>query len=87
HKEAKLLNKASGEYGQLLRKHFGNLVFGPEYPMVSRIRNYYIKQILIKQPRTAKMADVKHIILSVDEEFRKIAKYKAIRVLFDVDPQ
>ena len=87
HKDAQLLNKASAEYGKMLRHHFGNFIYGPEYPMVSRIRNYYIKQIMIKQPRTANMAEIKDTIHSVDEEFRKIAKYKAIRVLFDVDPQ
>jgi primosomal protein N' (replication factor Y) len=59
HKKAAELNKAAYLYGKMLREKFGAAVLGPEYPMVSRIRNYFIKQIIIKQPRTADMAEVK----------------------------
>ncbi len=87
HRKPEILNKAAYEYGKLLREKFGKSVFGPEYPMVSRIRNYFIKQIMIKQPRTTNMAEVKNMIISVDEKFRKTAQFKSILVQFDVDPQ
>ncbi|HEY0175500.1 MAG TPA: primosomal protein N', partial [Pedobacter sp.] len=43
HKDANLLNAAAAHFATLLRAQLGTRVLGPEQPLVSRIRNYYIK--------------------------------------------
>ena len=73
--------------GADLKAVFGNRMIGPEYPLVARIRNYYIKQIMIKNPRNTNHASVKALINDVLENFRKQGKYRSVIVQFDVDPQ
>jgi len=87
HKDFKVLNNAADVFGNILRSKFGNMVYGPEFPMVSRIRLFYIKQLLIKLPRNKSQFEMKSIILESLEEFRKLAAYKSVLVNFDVDPQ
>jgi primosomal protein N' (replication factor Y) len=87
HKDHHLLNEASSAFGKQIKELFGKDVYGPEFPMVSRVRSYFIKQIMIKQARTAKMDEAKKKILVTLVDFRKLAKYKAVQVQFDVDPQ
>ncbi len=48
HKKADLLHEASIVFAKELRARFGKMVYGPEYPLVSRIRSLYIKHIMIK---------------------------------------
>ena len=87
HKDFKVLNKAATVFGNILRSKFGDLVYGPEFPMVSRIKLYFIKQILLKLPRNKSQADMKRVLLVSLDEFRKLTAYKSVKVQFDVDPQ
>lgn len=87
HKDSGRLNEGASIFGKQLRAVFGDRVYGPEYPLVGRIRSFYIKQIMIKTPRNADMALVKNKIVLAFEDFRTLAKFKSILVHFDVDPQ
>ena len=48
HKDPEIVNNQSIYLAKELRKHFGERVIGPEFPLVGRIRNYYIKTIMLK---------------------------------------
>jgi len=87
HKDFKILNRAADVFGNILRSKFGNLIYGPEFPMVSRIRLYYIKQIMLKMARGRSQFEMKKILILSLDEFRKLAAYKSVIVQFDVDPQ
>jgi primosomal protein N' (replication factor Y) (superfamily II helicase) len=86
HKEPEPLNKAAAELARALRKEFPKQILGPEYPIVSRIRNYYIKEILIKLKRDATLADSKEKIRTMISTFLKTTAHKQVRVVVDVDP-
>ena len=86
HRDARLLNEAAKELSIMFRESFGNKVLGPEYPMVSRIKNLYIKNILIKIERSDNLKDKKQTILKTIGNFRTLGKYKSVRISIDVDP-
>ena len=46
----------------LLRKSFGNRVLGPEYPAISRKRNYYHKNVLLKIEQEGSIIEAKTIL-------------------------
>ena len=48
HKDYKIVNLASKDLSKMLRKSYGLNVLGPEYPVVSRIKNKFLKNILLK---------------------------------------
>ncbi|MEI7982400.1 MAG: primosomal protein N' [Bacteroidota bacterium] len=87
HKDPELLNKAAGELGKALRKTFGKRVLGPEFPVVARIMNYYIKHILLKIEREASPNVVKAKLSEVVDDFQKLASFRPVKILMDVDPQ
>jgi len=86
HKDPKLLNQGAAELAQQLRDKFGKRVLGPEYPMISRIKNLYIKNILIKIEKGSSISKSKEIIIEQIENFKKHSDVKQVRVQVDVDP-
>ena len=62
------------------------MVIGPEYPLVSRIKNYYIKHIMIKSPKTISQKKVKQTISLARENYLNVTRYRPVIVQFDVDP-
>jgi primosomal protein N' (replication factor Y) (superfamily II helicase) len=86
HKEPEPLNQAAAELARMLRKEFPKQILGPEYPMIPRIRNYYIKEILIKLRRDATLAASKEKIKTMLSGFLKTTTYKQLRLVVDVDP-
>ena len=87
HKKAEILNEGAAVLTRDLREKFGKLVYGPEYPLVGRVRNFYIKQTLLKIPKRANLSEVKSNIYKSLIRTKTIAKYRSIIVQFDVDPQ
>ncbi len=87
HKDPEVLNKASDELAQQFRLLFGNRVLGPEYPLVSRIMNYYLKQIIIKIERSLSQTEIKKKLMQEIMEFSKRKEFKNLRLVMDVDPQ
>jgi primosomal protein N' (replication factor Y) (superfamily II helicase) len=87
HKDQSLLNKAANELAVRLKKTFGNRVLGPEYPIVSRVMNFYLKQILIKFERNSSMISMKSALIKDMEGFYSDGKFSSVRVIIDVDPQ
>jgi primosomal protein N' (replication factor Y) len=87
HKDPAVLNKASEELTKRLKKLFGNRVLGPEYPLVSRIMNYYLKQIMVKTERSSSQTEMKKKLSLEIEEFSKLKEFSPLRLIIDVDPQ
>jgi len=86
HKDPRLLNEASREFAMMLREKLGNRILGPEYPLISRIKNLYIKNVLVKLERDEKLAGKKKVILEIIDKFRGESSYKSVRIVIDVDP-
>lgn len=86
HRDSGVLDKAAAELAQSLRSRFGSRVLGPEYPMVGRIRNEYLKKIMIKLEKGTALKESKNIINNTISSLRAEPSYKQLRVLIDVDP-
>ena len=62
-------------------------VLGPVDPTISRVRNLYHKQLLVKFLDNASRNKIKEIVVSSLKSFEAIGAYRSIRVSIDVDPQ
>ena len=80
------LNTAAELFAKRLRPMFKNNLLGPEYPVVSRVKNQYIKQILIKFDRNDNSMKIKDLIKNEIESFRRNNEYKVVSISIDVDP-
>ncbi|HLN52886.1 MAG TPA: primosomal protein N' [Lentimicrobium sp.] len=86
HKDEKLLDSGAAKLAEMLRPTFKFRMLGPEYPNVSRIKNYYLKNILIKIGKGSAGQELKQEAMHQIELFKQLQNYKQIRVHIDVDP-
>ena len=86
HKDYNKLNAGARIFADLLRPKLGSRVLGPEFPMVSRVRNLYIKNILVKFEIKASHKAVKDIIFEAIYKMQEIKEYRSIYINPDVDP-
>lgn len=86
-KEVDNLDLSAEILAQQLKKDFGHRVLGPETPYVSKVRNYYIRRILIKLERDGlSHSKIKQLLIQRTEEFLQNKSNKGIVIQFDVDP-
>ncbi|MBU3011743.1 primosomal protein N' [Polaribacter vadi] len=64
---------------------FGEYVLGPTAPAVSRIRNQYIKNIVIKIPPKQSLANTKNQVAKIKNTFEAVKDFRPIRFIMDVD--
>jgi len=85
HREFEKLKEGSMWLYQVLSQNLGIPVLGPEEPAISRIRNEYIRTILIKIPNNMPLAGTKKTIQKMLNSFEAVAQYRAIKVIANVD--
>ena len=85
HKEYNRLNEASEWFAKALRNAMGANVLGPEFPSVARIRNQFLKNVIIKIPRDRSLPKTKSIIKRIEKSFAAISQYRSVRVIYNVD--
>ncbi len=79
------LDKAAFWFGTALRTQLKENVLGPEPPPVSRIRNFYITNILVKIPKEQSLSKTKKVIDAVSRSFNGIKDFSSVRIIIDVD--
>lgn len=80
----KLKNSAMWLY-QVLQQNLNIPVLGPEEPAISRIRNEYIRTIVIKIPANQSQATIKKTIQKTLNSFDMVAQFKAVKTTVNVD--
>ena len=70
---------------QVMSQNLNMPVLGPEEPPISRIRNEYIRTILIKIPQTAPIGNTKKTIQKMLTSFEAVPQYRSIKVAVNVD--
>lgn len=87
HKDQNEAYGAAQRLGLLLREAFGSRVLGPETPLISRIRNYFINTLLIKIERDgASIQKVKKALQEILLNFDSNKANKGVYVQLDIDP-
>ena len=85
HKQPEAVRDASIMLADLIRQRMGNRVLGPTTPMVSKVRNMYLRQILIKLEKdTVFIKESKAHILESIATVKK--SFSTARIVIDVDP-
>ena len=85
HRNYEKLKEGSMWLYSVLNQSLNMTVLGPEEPAISKIRNEFIRTILIKIPTTAHLGNSKQKINKILMSFDAIAQYRSIRVIVNVD--
>ena len=70
---------------QVMKQNMSLPILGPEEPPISRIRNEYIRTILIKIPQNQSLQVTKKTIQKILNSFEFVPQYRAIKIAVNVD--
>ena len=80
------LNNSGDWLNRVIRDNYKGIVLGPVYPEISRIKNKYHKQFLIKLRNLDELNRFRSIFQKIQKSFDSISKYRSVRIIVDVDP-
>ena len=86
HRDVKVVDRAAKDMASAMVKIFGNRVIGPNIPMVGRIQNFYIKNILLKLENEISPDQAKKYLQEITDTILASEGYKSVRISLDVDP-
>jgi len=86
HRNLDTLNKAAAKLSDNLRLQLPKRILGPEYPHVSKIRNEFIKNILVKAEKAITIKKIRDILTIEIDNIKKQDAFKAVKIIVDVDP-
>jgi len=81
-----IVGKAAEYLAQGLRNVFGNRVYGPDKPVITRIQNLHIKKIVLKIEQEASFEKAKQLLNEVSNHTLANAAFKSVFIQVDVDP-
>lgn len=86
HKIQDLVGRAASQFAASIRAKYGNYVTGPAEPVIKRIRNQYLMELLLKLPRDSKtILQCKAEILDQVAILHQDKKFRTVGVVIDVD--
>lgn len=85
HRDYEKLQEASKWLYQVMSQTLDMPVLGPEEPAISRIRNEYIRTVLVKIPVNKPLVSTKKTIQKILNSFNTISQYKAVKITVNVD--
>jgi primosomal protein N' (replication factor Y) len=86
HKMKDIVERGAHQFADSLRNKYANYIVGPAEPVINRIRNLYLMELLLKLPRDGKLIaqckrDILHQIVILHNE----RSFKSVVVVPDVD--
>lgn len=88
HKTKEVVDEIANKLGTALQKDLGDFIVGPAAPVVGRIRNQYLMELLIKLPLDMKRIErYKQVIKNHFNLLQTENRFKSVVMITDVDAQ
>lgn len=87
YKDREVVKIAAEQFAQSLEPHFANYIVGPAEPVINRVRNKFLMELLLKLPRDAQLIQAcKQQIVKQGANLHADKKFAKVQVVPDVDP-
>lgn len=87
HASREVLDAAAARFGELLRPRFGELLLGPQPPVVERIKGEYALVFLLKVPRGRPASEVREALRTATRQLLADPAFRKVTVTPNPDPQ
>ena len=87
HKELHIAEEAANLLAHSLQQTVGNFITGPAEPAVGKIRNQYLRELLIKLPKDSLV--IQECKMQLQQQMMIIQtekRYRSVDIICDVDP-
>lgn len=86
HKDKEVVKQAAHLFASLMTPAYGKYLVGPAEPVVSRVRNLYLMELLLKLPRDSRLlSKCKKDMLKYIAQMHQDNKYRRVLMVPDVD--
>ena len=86
HTSKEVVESAAGFFAITLKKEFPNYLIGPAEPVIARVRNQYLMEVMLKLPKDGQtIAFAKHIIRQQTAILHSDRKFRSVVIIPDVD--
>ena len=85
-KKIEILNISSEWFYSAIKNMIDFQILGPEFPIISRINNFYIKDILIKIDDFSYLKSTKKNLSKLLKRFAEYPEFKSVKISVDIDP-
>jgi primosomal protein N' (replication factor Y) (superfamily II helicase) len=87
HKIQELVHDAASLFALHLHADFGNYLTGPGEPVIARIRNQYIMELMLKLPKNrSTIVMAKQVIQQQKAILQNDRKFRSVTIVPDIDP-
>ena len=86
HRDIAVLEEFSELMGQQLRRIFENRILGPDLPPVARVKELYIRKIVLKIESGLSQYKVNEALQALQQALTDNARYRSIIMYYDIDP-
>ena len=87
HKMKDVVDAAANKFADSLNPGFGQYIVGPAEPVVSRVRNQYLMELMFKLPKDHTIIpECKKEIMNQSAILRSEKHFKSVSIIPDVDP-
>ena len=85
HRDFEKLKESAAWLYAVMNQNLDMPVLGPEEPAISRIRNEFIRTIMVKIPPDMKLEGTKKTIRKILDSFEAVPQYRSVKVMVNVD--
>ncbi len=86
HKDKEIVQSAAQFFANNLKKEFGPYLVGPAEPVIARIRNQYLMELMLKLPKDGHTINfAKHVIQQQTAIVQNNQKWRSVVIIPDVD--
>ncbi len=86
HKQKEVVEDAARLFSNNLKSELGKYLVGPAEPVVNRIRNQFLMELLMKLPKDSSLISyAKHLIVQQTAILHNHKKFKSVVIIADVD--
>lgn len=86
HRDVKILDEFSELLAQHLRKIFKERILGPDLPPVARVKQLFIRKMVLKIENNLSQYKVNEALLEIQQAFTQSTRYRSIIMFYDIDP-
>lgn len=86
HRDVHVLEEFSEIIGKRMREIFDNRILGPDLPPIARIKQLYIRKIILKVENGLSQYKINETLQNIQEAYCSMPRYRSIVMYYDIDP-
>jgi len=86
HRDEKKLEETCAAFAKELKDVFGKRVLGPVTPLVSKVKNFYLRTMMLKIERDLSVVKLKKMLGTAMDHFKAEPENRSLVIQVDVDP-